>query len=131
MFFIEIENGGRWREIDAMAVDDLRRHKVQCVEMAGPEAKDIIDRWTEGAPFLRALYDMAERVAHDFPDEPWAEQALDAVASYHVRKGDDDVADTVFRRLYDRYPRGNFAERAASTRSPWKARLAPAPAAAE
>ena len=54
---------GEWKDIDASQVVDLRRHGVQCVELAGPEAKEIIEKWENGAPFLRGLYDLAETAA--------------------------------------------------------------------
>lgn len=56
---------GVWADIDASEVDELRRTGVDCIELAGPEARDIIERWEQGAPFLRGLYDKTEQVAKD------------------------------------------------------------------
>lgn len=57
--------------------------------------------------------DTLGRVEHDFPEQTWAEDALNALATYYIRQDDDQKADETFRELYDRYPRGSFAERAA------------------
>ena len=59
------ETGGRqqWIEINADDVASLRAQHYQCVEVAGEEAKSIIRRWEQGAPFLRKLYDLCVGVA--------------------------------------------------------------------
>lgn len=54
-----------------------------------------------------------ERVQSEFSDQTWAEDALNALASYYLKGGDDDRADALFREMYERYPRGTYAERAA------------------
>ena len=46
------------------------------------------------------------RVVDEFPTETWAEEALNALASYYVRRDDDDAADEVFRELYQKLPKG-------------------------
>jgi peptidoglycan lytic transglycosylase len=53
------------------------------------------------------------RVVNEFPSEPWAEEALNTLASFYVRRDDDDAADEVFRELYAKQPKGMYAERAA------------------
>lgn len=57
--------------------------------------------------------DTLGRVEHDFPEQTWAEDALNALGTYFIRQDDDQKADATFREMYDRYPRGSFAERAA------------------
>lgn len=53
------------------------------------------------------------RVADEFPTEPWAEEALNDLASHHVIQNEDDKADQEFRELFERFPSGKYAERAA------------------
>ena len=53
------------------------------------------------------------RVADQFPTENWAEEALNHFATDAIRRDDDALADTVFRELYEKYPRGANSERAA------------------
>ena len=53
------------------------------------------------------------RVADEFPAETWAEDALDSLATSYILQDDDAKADVVFREMYDKYPKGNHAERAA------------------
>ncbi len=52
-----------WSEIREDEVPGLRAQGYDCVEVAGPEAQNIIRRWENGAPFLRGLYDLCEEVA--------------------------------------------------------------------
>ena len=59
--------------------------------------------------YLRSI----RRVVSEFPDQAWAEDALNQLASRYVTQGEDDQADAVFRDLYERYPTGRYAERAA------------------
>ena len=53
------------------------------------------------------------RIPDEFPAQSWAEDALNNLATYHVRADHDAEADAVFRELYSKYPRGRYAERAA------------------
>jgi len=56
-------------------------------------------------------------IVDEFPTQSWAEDALNSLAQYHLVKDDtEDQSDALFRELYSRYPKGNYAERAA-----WKA----------
>ncbi len=63
-----------------------------------------------------AFLGIMRRVATEFPDQTWAEDALNHLGTYYIVTDDDDLANASFRELYDRYPRGKHAERAA-----WKA----------
>lgn len=48
-----------------------------------------------------------------FPDSRWAEDALNDLATFYIQRDRDDEADVVLRELYDRFPAGRYAERAA------------------
>jgi soluble lytic murein transglycosylase len=63
-----------------------------------------------------AFVDTLHRVATDFPEQTWAEDALDNLGTHYIRTNQDEQADAIFRELYRRYPRGTYSERAA-----WKA----------
>ena len=52
-----------WTEIDADQVEELRLQHYDCIEVAGDEAKSIIKKWEEGAPFMRGLYKLTSTVA--------------------------------------------------------------------
>jgi peptidoglycan lytic transglycosylase len=57
------------------------------------------------------------RIVDEFPTQSWAEDALNSLAQYHLVHDDtEEQSDALFRELYSRYPKGNYAERAA-----WKA----------
>ena len=58
----------------------------------------------------------ARQIVDEFPTESWAEEALNDLATRHIRNDEDDEADAMFRELFDKYSRGSHAERAA-----WKA----------
>jgi soluble lytic murein transglycosylase len=59
--------------------------------------------------YIRTIRQVPDR----FPTESWADDALDDLASYYVVTDKDDLADEVYRRLYERFPTGHHAERAA------------------
>ena len=62
---------------------------------------------------VQTFLQLLERVETEFANQTWAEDALDNLASYYLKRGDDDRADEYFRQLYERYPRGKYSERAA------------------
>jgi len=68
---------------------------------------------------VRDLGDQAEylrivrRIVNEFPTQSWAEEALNNLATYYILQDDDDKADEVFRELYEKFPAGHYAERAA------------------
>jgi soluble lytic murein transglycosylase len=64
------------------------------------------------ADYLRTL----RRIVDDFPEQTWAEDALNNLATYYILRDLDDEADATFRELYQKYPKSSHAERAA-----WKA----------
>jgi soluble lytic murein transglycosylase len=53
------------------------------------------------------------KIADEYPSETWAEESLYALADYYVKHDDDAAADEVFRESYQKFPKGNYAERAA------------------
>ncbi|MGE3509322.1 MAG: transglycosylase SLT domain-containing protein [Vicinamibacterales bacterium] len=48
-----------------------------------------------------------------FPEQTWAADALNHLATQYIRQSDDEAADTVFRELLERFPQSRHAERAA------------------
>jgi soluble lytic murein transglycosylase len=59
---------------------------------------------------------LVRALASDFPDSTWAEEALNHLATFYIQNDRDAEADAVLRTMYERFPRGRHAERAA-----WKA----------
>jgi soluble lytic murein transglycosylase len=53
------------------------------------------------------------RIVNEFPDQSWAEEALNNLASHYIVRNDDEAADATFREMYEKYPTGHYAERAA------------------
>jgi soluble lytic murein transglycosylase len=73
----------------------------------------LVSRDLGDAPgFLR----LSRRVVDEFPHEPWAEASLNALASYYLKRDEDDLADAAFRELLERNSKSAYGERAA-----WKA----------
>lgn len=60
-----VKDGSRtkWVEIEEDQVQDLKDRHYDCIEVAGDEAKSIIKKWEEGAPFMRGLYKLSSTVA--------------------------------------------------------------------
>lgn len=75
-------------------------------------SRDLGDTQT----FLQVL----QQITTDLPEQTWAEDALDNLGTYYIKIDDDDRAEAIFRDLYERYPRGTYAERAA-WKSGWNA----------
>jgi soluble lytic murein transglycosylase len=61
------------------------------------------------AEYLRVV----RRLVDEFPTQSWAEEALNNLATHYILQDDDDKADEVFRELYEKFPAGHYAERAA------------------
>jgi len=53
------------------------------------------------------------RLTQDFGDQTWAEEALNNLATYYILQNDDAQADATFREMYEKFPTGHYAERAA------------------
>ena len=60
-----------------------------------------------------AFAPLARKLVADSPATPWAEQALNELATQLVTQDQDDEADAVFRQLMRAYPKSPYAERAA------------------
>lgn len=59
---------------------------------------------------------LVRRLVRRDPDSPWAEEALNSLASHYLILNEDEQADAVFRELIELFPGGRHAERAG-----WKA----------
>jgi len=53
------------------------------------------------------------RLANDFATQSWAEEALNNLATHYILQNDDEKADETFREMYEKFPTGHYAERAA------------------
>ena len=53
------------------------------------------------------------RLADDFSTQSWAEEALNNLATQYILQNDDVKADETFREMYEKFPQGHYAERAA------------------
>ncbi|HJR58805.1 MAG TPA: transglycosylase SLT domain-containing protein [Vicinamibacterales bacterium] len=49
----------------------------------------------------------------EFPDSSWAEEALNNLGTHYILENEDEAAATTFRELYEKFPNGTRAERAA------------------
>jgi tetratricopeptide (TPR) repeat protein len=56
---------------------------------------------------------IVRRLVTEFPSQSWAEEALNNLATHYIVQNDDDLADQTFRELYEKFPTGHYAERAA------------------
>jgi soluble lytic murein transglycosylase len=61
------------------------------------------------AEYLR----LVQRIVDEFPNQSWAEEALNNVATQHILQDDDEEAVETFRTMVDRYPNGHYSDRAA------------------
>jgi soluble lytic murein transglycosylase len=52
-------------------------------------------------------------LVRDFPDTSWSEEALDNLGTHYIVTGDDETAARVFGELYEKFPAGSHAQRAA------------------
>jgi soluble lytic murein transglycosylase len=59
--------------------------------------------------FLRTV----RRIIAEYPSDSWAEESLNALGTYYIIADEDDLADQAFRDLYEKFPTGERAERAA------------------
>ncbi|MEO7271728.1 MAG: transglycosylase SLT domain-containing protein, partial [Vicinamibacterales bacterium] len=53
------------------------------------------------------------RLVDEFPDSSWSEEALNNLATYYILTNEDELAAKTFREMYDKFPNGLRAERAA------------------
>jgi soluble lytic murein transglycosylase len=53
------------------------------------------------------------RLADEFPRDSWAEEGLNHLATSYIIGDEHEAADRTLRELFDRFPKGRYAERAA------------------
>jgi soluble lytic murein transglycosylase len=53
------------------------------------------------------------RIVTEFPTQSWAEEALNDLATNYIRQSDDQSAERTLREMYEKFPTGHHAERAA------------------
>src|SRR4029077_4796714 len=56
---------------------------------------------------------VVRRIVEAFPNPSCAEEALNNLAIDYVRQSDDEGAEKTFREMYEKFPTGHYAERAA------------------
>jgi soluble lytic murein transglycosylase len=56
---------------------------------------------------------IVRRIVDEFPTQSWAEEALNNLATQYILQSDDDSAERTFREMYQKFPTGHYAERAA------------------
>ncbi|PYR38846.1 MAG: hypothetical protein DMF93_15330 [Acidobacteria bacterium] len=56
---------------------------------------------------------IVRRLVNEFPSQSWAEEALNNLATHYILDNDDEKADETFREMYEKFPAGHYAERAA------------------
>src|SRR6266851_4787702 len=61
------------------------------------------------AEYLRIV----RKLVNEFPTQSWAEEALNNLATHYIVQDDDESADRTFREMYEKFPTGHYAERAA------------------
>jgi peptidoglycan lytic transglycosylase len=93
-------------------------------------ARDGVQPFLEGASrkaearffYLSSLRELGDRdryismtaaLVSDFPDNSWSEEALNNLGTYYIVDNEDELAAKAFKELYDKFPQGPRAERAA------------------
>ena len=56
---------------------------------------------------------VVRRIVAEFPEQSWAEEALNNLATHYILQSDDESAEKTFREMYQKFPTGHYAERAA------------------
>ena len=60
--------------------------------------------------------DLTRALVAEFPGSSWSEEALNNLATHYIRTNEDELAARTFREMFEKFPTGTRAERAA-----WKA----------
>ena len=119
------ETSGDDRELAELRIAEsdffLRRY-----ESARDGVRPHLDRASRKAEArffdLSALRDMGQHdkyialtraLVTDFPESSWSEEALNNLGTHYILQNEDELAAQVFAELYQRYPNGAYAERAA------------------
>jgi soluble lytic murein transglycosylase len=56
---------------------------------------------------------LTRALVQEFPDTSWAEEALNNLGTHYILINEDELAAAAFKELYEKYPSGARAERAA------------------
>ncbi len=56
---------------------------------------------------------LTRALVSDFPDSTWSEEALNSLGTYYILDNDEAEAAQAFRESYEKFPKGQHAERAA------------------
>jgi soluble lytic murein transglycosylase len=56
---------------------------------------------------------VVRRIVAEFSSQSWAEEALNNLATDYILQSDDENAEKTFREMYEKFPTGHYAERAA------------------
>ena len=56
---------------------------------------------------------LVRRLVNEFATQSWAEEALNNLATHYILQSDDESAQRTLREMYERFPTGHYAERAA------------------
>jgi len=95
-----------------------------------PQARDGMQPYVDQASrkaearffFLSSIRELGDRdrsislttaLVSDFPDSSWSEEALNNLGTYYIVQDEDELAAKSFKELYEKFPQGPRAERAA------------------
>ncbi|HWK10172.1 MAG TPA: tetratricopeptide repeat protein, partial [Vicinamibacterales bacterium] len=56
---------------------------------------------------------LTHALVSDFPDSSWSEEALNNLGTYYILANQEDLAAQTFKELFEKFPNGTRAERAA------------------
>ena len=104
---IHVRLGRALTALDRDAQARVQFSAVKAGSAVEPEAAYHLARLQTRRGGTPAAYDA---VAKRFPGTPWAEEALLDAAFFYARDGRDDGALPYWRRLYDQYPQGRYAD---------------------
>jgi soluble lytic murein transglycosylase len=93
-------------------------------------ARDGVQPYLEGASrkaeaqffYVSSLRELGDRARYtamtaalvsQFPESSWSEEALSNLGTYYIVQNEDELAAKAFKELYDKFPSGPRAERAA------------------
>ncbi len=98
------------------AARDRLKPLVSGPTLRGGEALFYFAVASRGVGDVSTYLALIPRIVAEFPNDRWAEEAMNSLALHYVAGDDDDRTARAFRDLYEAFPRGVYAERAA-----WKA----------
>lgn len=115
---------------DDREVVDLRMAECDYFLKHFPAARDRLEPYVEHASrqaeaqffylgSIRELGDtdryvsLTHALVDQFPDSTWAEEALNNLGTYYILANQDDQAAQTFKEMYEKFPHGLHAERAA------------------